>query len=123
MVRAFLPAFLWLSVLTGLSVLPGVQLPKVDLFSPDKIGHLVGYGILTWLILRALRPPQGGRVPARIGAWACLFAILYGILMEFVQYYFIPGRFYEYDDMMANGAGAAVAWALFSRPRWIHSVE
>ena len=36
-----------------------------------------------------------------------LVASCYGVLMEFVQYAFIPGRFYEYGARLANAAGAA----------------
>lgn len=109
---AYWPALLCLTGITILSVLPNVQLPKFELVASDKLGHAVAYGTLTWLALRGLRRSTGRMTSA--GAWmTLLFAIAYGVLMEFVQYAFVPGRFYEYDDMIANAFGALVAWSIF----------
>jgi VanZ family protein len=44
----------------------------------------------------------------------------YGVLMEFVQYAFIPGRFYEYDDMLANAIGAVIGWFCF---KWVIKIN
>lgn len=113
MIKAYWPALLWLLFITGLSVMPGVQLPSFQLFSSDKLAHAVVYGVLTWLLLRAYHQShQGfsGNVPALI---ICCISISYGILMEFVQYQFIPGRFYEVDDMLANAFGCIIGWAVF----------
>ena len=114
--KHFLPALLWLLFITGLSVMPSVQLPKVDFFSADKLAHAFVYGVLTWLLLRGMRQARGGAAlswKARLAVLA--FAIGYGVLMEFVQFAFITGRFYELDDMLANGAGCLVAWALYRK--------
>lgn len=108
MPRPYFPALIWLAVVTGASVLPSVQLPKFDLLSADKLGHAVAYGVLTLLILRAHARLGGAPRPD----WtAVLFSIAWGVLMEYVQYFFLPGRFYEYDDMLANGIGALIGWA------------
>lgn len=104
--KHFLPATGWLFVITGLSVMPGVQLPKFDLFSTDKLVHAAVYAILTWLLLSAA-PPSSGRKTAW---WPPVFAAAYGALMEYIQYAFVPGRFCEFDDMLANAAGCLVAW-------------
>lgn len=107
--KAFLPAILWLLVLTYLSVSSGVKLPKIDLFSPDKIGHAGAYALLVWLILRGIWKAQNKAAgPGTL--WLVFgFATAYGALMEWVQGTFFPGRFFEYDDMLANSAGAFLA--------------
>lgn len=107
----YFPAFLWLLLVSGLSVMPGAQLPKFNLFSIDKLAHAGVYGILTWLLLWGMgrAQPNTPLRPAQV-AGAILFATGYGILMEFVQYAFIPGRFYEIDDMIANAVGSVAAW-------------
>ena len=107
--RPYRPAALWLAVVTGVSVLPSMQLPKFDLFSIDKIGHALAYGVLCFLLLWS-HARSGSAVRADWSAF--LFAVAWGILMEFVQFAFIPGRFYEYDDMLANGVGALLGWWL-----------
>lgn len=102
----YVPAFLWLLLITALSVMPGVQLPSFSLFATDKLAHAIVYAMLTWLMLRAYQRSRN----SRILSWKeWIFPVLstaYGVLMEFVQYAFIPGRFYEYDDMLANAFGA-----------------
>ncbi|HOY03772.1 MAG TPA: VanZ family protein [Saprospiraceae bacterium] len=108
MIKAYWPAFVWLLVITGLSVMPGVQLPSFQLFAMDKLAHAFVYGVLTWLLLRA---------NMRTNRWneLVIFCIStsYGVLMEFVQYAFIPGRFYEIDDMLANAFGCIIGWLCF----------
>lgn len=108
----YLPALLWLLIVTGLSVSPSVPLPKFDLFSADKLGHLAAYGILSWLLLYGHARATGQKASTKAAFFIFVMSCGYGILMEFVQGTFIPGRFYEIDDMIANGAGAALAWAL-----------
>lgn len=106
--RRYGPSLAWLSLITLLSVIPSKAVPGFNLFSFDKIGHAVFYGVLTWLLLRARQPAR----PLPVAGIA-LCAIGYGVLMEYVQYAFVPGRFYEYDDMIANALGAGVgvgAW-------------
>lgn len=113
MIKAYWPAFLWLLVITGLSVMPGVQLPSFQLFAADKLAHAFVYGVLTWLLLRA----NTRLVPGRTNRWNEIIMLCistsYGVLMEFVQYAFIPGRFYEVDDMLANAFGCIVGWLCF----------
>jgi VanZ family protein len=105
-----LPA-IWLLIITGLSVMPGAQIPKIHLFSMDKLGHLLAYGVLCGLVLRAAQPNRTNWRSRAI--WAILFASMYGILMEIIQFSFVPGRFYEYADMMANAFGALLGACLY----------
>ena len=84
-------------------------MPKFDLFSSDKIGHAGAYAVLAWLMFRGFRAAHG-----RAATWKEAMAIFclttgYGILMEVVQGTFFPYRFFEVDDMLANGIGALVA--------------
>lgn len=113
MLKAYLPAFLWLLFITWLSVMPGVQLPSFHFFSMDKLAHAGVYGILTWLLLRGQLRIQKVSVTKSNEILILVLAALYGVLMECVQYLFIPGRFYEYDDMLANAFGVVVGWGFF----------
>ena len=60
----YLPAFVWLGIVTALSVMPGGALPTFNLFSADKIGHAAAYAVLTWLLLRGFRSANG-----RVAQW------------------------------------------------------
>ena len=100
-------ALLWLALITVLSTMPTPQLPEVKVFAPDKVVHFAIYAVLAWLLSSGYLRTQG-QAAHRYASWAIfLVASCYGVLMEFVQYAFIPGRFYEYGDMLANAAGAA----------------
>jgi VanZ family protein len=112
--RHFFPAFAWLVFVTVLSTMPGVQLPRFNLIGTDKLAHAFVYGVLVWLILRGV-----ARAGMRISLWMGLAAFAcsagYGAFMEWVQGTFFPGRFFEWDDMIANTFGAAVGWLV---SRW-----
>jgi VanZ family protein len=76
------------------------------------LAHAVVYGILTLLILSGFaKKNQDGKSGFGPVLYAVSIAGGYGALMEFVQYAFIPGRFFETDDMLANFTGAILAWA------------
>ena len=119
--RPYLPAFLWLLCVTALSVTPGVSLPKFDLFATDKLGHLAAYGILSWLLLWGYTRAKGRRPDWKTGLILFVLSAGYGVLMEFVQGSFIPGRFFEVDDMIANAAGAAIASGFFRPTLYLFS--
>lgn len=118
-----LPALFWLVIITILSTRGGVQLPKFDLIGADKLGHAAAYCLLVWLIL--FGAARSGRTGFLWGLGAFLFATVYGIFMEFIQLNFFPGRFFEYDDMLANAIGALLGWAAFNwlaRGRILHRI-
>ncbi|MDO8368032.1 MAG: VanZ family protein [Saprospiraceae bacterium] len=105
----------WLVAVTFLSVSSNVPMPKVVLFSPDKLAHAGAYGVLVWLLSWGISKSKGRTTT--IGELLVIFfsATAYGALMEWVQGTFFPNRFFEYDDMLANAAGAFLA-AMLYRP-------
>ena len=110
MKKPYLPAIVWLLFITGMSVVPGLQLPEFNLISTDKLGHAAAYGLLVWLVLYGFKKQNGRKAGWKEGLIIACAATLYGVLMEFVQGNFIPGRVFGYDDMIANAIGAAGAW-------------
>jgi VanZ family protein len=109
--RFWAGAMLWLAVITWLSTAPAIQFPSFNLLSADKLAHAAAYAMLTLLLLWA--------GPARWW-WMPVVASAYGMMMEWVQATFFPGRFFEYDDMIANALGAFSAYsvALLLRRIW-----
>lgn len=82
---------------------------------PEEALHLVEYGILALLLVRALR--HGGQ-DRRLFPAAAALAAFFGVLDEIIQWY-IPRRFFDFRDLCINFAGAmlmllAMAWGL----RW-----
>ena len=114
--KSFLPAVIWLMVITLLSTEGGVSMPSFNLIQMDKLAHAAAYGLLVWLCLFGLyRYKILDRAPTRLGVLVFLLASVYGAFMEVVQYAYFPNRHFELDDMLANTAGAAIGWWLFSK--------
>ncbi len=113
MTKPYLPAILWLLFITGMSLVPKIQLPKFNLMSTDKLGHVAAYALLVWLILRGFKLKNGYPADWKTSLAIVCAATVYGAMIEFVQGNFIPGRLFGYDDMIANTIGAVAAWGLF----------
>lgn len=99
---------LWLIGITWLSTRGGIPLPGFHLIGTDKLAHAAAYGLWVWLALSAVRPQKWTQALP-----VALFAFSYGALMEWVQFRFFPDRFFEYDDMTANGIGSIVSMLFF----------
>jgi VanZ family protein len=105
--RYFIPAIVWAAVILILSATPGKNLPQIDfgdLLEADKIAHVGVYLILTLLIFRGLYRRK--RLNNRNIGWAILISAGYGILLETGQYFFFPGRYFEFFDIVANIIGS-----------------
>lgn len=78
----------------------------------DKVGHLVGHGALA-LYFAGLVPRRG---------WWKIFGLLllFGIAIEFAQFYMHVGRDGDPRDVVANCLGAALGllFALCGLARW-----
>jgi len=110
--RYYIPAILWSLLILGLSAMPGSSLPDFSLWSlaqPDKIGHLGIYcifvSIMLWGAYRNFRPDK---IPLPVVIFIILFAIFYGISMEFMQSYFFSSRNFDVLDILANIIGCLI---------------
>ena len=109
--KAYLPAIFCAIAIFILSVVNiGVQLPDVGV-SPDKIGHLLAYGVLAWLFFSGLE--KDGQFSKSSGNWTTIGVSLYGMFLEFVQWAFFPLRYFEVWDMVANITGACLSLIFF----------
>ena len=91
----------WAAAIVWLSLTPAP--PKVDFSHSDKLGHLLGYGLLMlWFSLLYLK--RRTRI-----AYAAGF-IAMGIGLELLQGHF-GYRTYEVFDMYANALGVLLGWA------------
>ncbi len=77
----------------------------------DSSGHSIGYAILGALLLRALAHGRLSGVTWGRALAAFLLASLYGVSDEAHQA-FVPGRFPDPLDLLADSVGAAVAVTL-----------
>ena len=111
-------AFLWLPVVVWAVLIavgtstPGNKLPRSPFPHFDLVVHFGMYGVLAFLLYRALQ--LGTRLGAGRPTWLIAFAIaqVYGILDEIHQIW-IPNRSCDPVDALTDGIGAAVGVCLF----------
>ena len=104
-------AWLWFGyglvfIVILLSINPAPEV--VGLSVNDKVAHFVAYGgLMGWFSQVYYSFKQ--RIVAAI------LLVVLGVTMEFVQAN-IPGRYYEFADMLANSSGVFLGWLLCLTP-------
>ena len=84
-------------------LVPGREIPGVFEFN-DKVSHFVGHGTLAVYF--------AGLVPRRRWWGIFLFLLVFGIVIEFAQYYMQWGRDGDPRDVIANSIGALLGLSL-----------
>jgi len=99
----------WVILFLG-TTLPSSSLP--DTPSGDKLNHFAGYAVLSFLLFTWVRIKQGSaKGEIRLFQKSFLIASVYGVFDEIHQL-FIPGRFFEWYDILADINGAALGLAV-----------
>lgn len=109
----YLPlAISWFLVSVILMCLPGQVLPKEDWLSKidfDKIVHIGLFAVLVFLWCGVVKKREKiFQSMQQIFVWITLGGCVYGVLMEFVQKYFIPNRSFDIIDMLADAIGSII---------------
>lgn len=119
---SFGPLVLWFVISTVLLTLPGSAFPQENWLGKiwfDKWVHIGMFAIMTflgcWAIHKKYIAIRKFRQSFLLIGLSCLF---YGIVMEFVQKYFIPNRSFDGGDIIADGIGCVVG-VLYSHKRYI----
>jgi VanZ family protein len=116
--RSFVPAIIWFVFITILFVLPGSDFPDEDWFHKiylDKWVHSGFFFLLVYLFEMPFiqRAVSASKWLARITA----AAILYGIAIEFIQKWWVPGRSFDVIDMIFDSIGSIAAFYYGKRIR------
>jgi VanZ family protein len=110
---------IWLALAWSLTTqvllsLPGSVLPSHGIFSLphiDKIAHLGLFGglVFFWSLYHYFhRKPH---IISQRLMWTIVFlCFLYGVMMEFVQKYFIPNRSFDVGDIVADLVGSLIGY-------------
>lgn len=110
-----LPAILFAVAIFISSSVPDPLNIHINIRFEDKWKHIAGYGIFGILIARALyyqvRYPS---IKKNYIGIAIVLGVLYGISDEFHQS-FVPGRFTEAADVLADSIGIVIGVMLFYR--------
>ena len=119
--KKLIPSLAWALFILGLCALPGSAIPELTFLQwlkPDKIVHLILFGVLSFLLIKAFMEQTSVRLlssyPKII---SILISALYGVLIEVLQEYFFSGRQGDVYDAMADALGALIGLWFFNR--WI----
>jgi len=111
------PALLWAIMILLLTGLPGSYFPQIvsfwDWLSPDKVVHLLLFGILSFLILWSNRQQYFESKKRSLVSFVLISGILYGGLTEFLQAFVFIGRNGNIFDFFANMTGTFSGFVLF----------
>jgi VanZ family protein len=104
-----LPAAFWFMVIMVLLSLPGESFPTVEIWKPDKIAHVLLFGmqaVLLWIGLEIPRRIRFLRLPPL--PIAAVATVLFGAASEGYQHVF-TSRLADPYDVIANVAGVLLA--------------
>lgn len=109
--RSYLPAITWFVFITVLFLLPGQDLPDEDWFHKVYLDKWVHSGFFCALMVLMFVPlyTRGKLLKKNVNILSAA-AILYGVLIEFIQLLWIPNRSFDVLDMCFDALGVAIAW-------------
>ena len=110
-ISLWFPVVIWAALIAAATSTPGSTLPPPPIPFFDLVVHVGLYGVLGFLLYRAIR--SGTRLGPTAWGWLVAFAIaqIYGVLDE-VHQLWIPNRTCALSDGLADGIGAALGiWA------------
>ena len=110
-IRKHWPAIAWALFILILTGVPGNQIPNIptflEWFSPDKILHIVIFGIFSYLILYGNRQQYlKSNHRSYMVIVVILASVFYGLVTELLQFYAFTGRNANAYDFFANTLGA-----------------
>jgi VanZ family protein len=106
------PALLWTITISILTLLPGKDLPKVDIVNFDKVAHLGVFFALNLLYLRWLAKNYTSKKRILSITLGC---IAYGGLIEILQGTLYTDRYADIYDFIFNALGCLFALPIFYR--------
>ena len=100
------PLFFWMILIYWLSSIQRIPVVYTPIIPADKIAHLTIFFVLCWFSWRAFYFQETFLWMKRYALLlAFLFTCFYGYVDE-VHQLFVPGRTYDYLDMLADATGA-----------------
>jgi VanZ family protein len=112
----FLPAIVWFIFTAVLVFLPGSDIPQaswLDFIYFDKYVHVGIFGGITFLFCLPFFKAQIS-LHQKIDYFIriSLAVILWGIIVEVIQRFFVPGRSFDLLDWAADSTGTYVAFLI-----------
>lgn len=104
--------FVWFVITTILLCLPGHQFSSYDFFDIAHLDKLIHIFIFFLLSALFILPTEYSNSKYLI---IVLLSSCYGILMEYVQKYFVPNRSFDIWDIVADIIGSFLAYILITK--------
>jgi VanZ family protein len=121
-VKKFLPGIAWFFVVLVLTTLPGSDIPKaawLDKIYFDKWVHIGMFGGLTFLFCWPFYKSNfSNRQRLYYFIKIAMSASIWGLVIEFIQRFYVVGRSFELLDWAADSIGALIAF-LFCKKKFI----
>lgn len=117
-------AIIWALLMFILCTMPGEKIPNFslwELFTVDKLAHAIIFAVFIFLLIVGFKK-QHAYLTLRFHAkkTAFLIALVYGISLELIQYFFFPSRAGDINDIIANISGCFIGLIAF---RWVYGKE
>lgn len=107
----FIPALCVALGIFLLSTIFAVPIQVEGVSGIDKMEHAFAYFVLTFSFLLAFN--KSNLLSSRIILLVVIFSAIYGLGLEFIQYYFFEFRVFEWKDALANLAGVLIGFIAF----------
>ena len=120
-IKEFKWGYLWLLITMILFFTPGNEFPEVSWFGKyqgDKLLHAGMFSLLSFLFIYPRRTKDKISKNMWITIVLC-WCGLYGLLVEIIQYFFIPYRSGDFWDFLSDFIGALIVFTWF----WFHDYE
>lgn len=112
----FLPGIAWFFIVLYIMCLPGNDIPKIGWLNAiyfDKWVHVGVFGLLVILFcIPFYYSNYSKKERLRYFIKIAIAASIWGLTIEFIQRFWVPGRSYDLLDWAADSAGAGIAWWL-----------
>ena len=117
--RVHLPTLAWAIFILIICGIPGDKIPEMTFWQwlkPDKIVHLLIFGLLCFLMIRSfLALNTGSFFYKNAKMLSLLLTIFYGVLIEILQATVFIHRSGDVRDAIANSIGAFVGLWIFGK--------
>ncbi|WP_255594314.1 VanZ family protein [Pontibacter sp. HSC-14F20] len=112
---------IWAAVIMVLTLLPSSSMPSLsiwEIFSFDSFAHAFMFAVLTYLMVVGLKKQYTYLQLKHYAIRAAFFvSSMFGIAIELLQHFFVPGRQGDMIDVLSNTIGCILGILLF---KWIY---
>lgn len=117
--RPTVPALVWALIILILCGVPGEKLPELSFLQwlkPDKIAHIVMFGVQSFLLMRGFeRQTKFPFLARNVVSTSIIISIVFGCVVEVLQDHLFIQRSGDVRDAIANSLGAFTGWWFYRK--------